>query len=260
MINFNQRYKQFNLTTATYTETKGIKYDFAVLPWGSTEPHNYHLPYLTDSFLAQDLAIDAVAKANEQANIKGMVLPPIHLGSQSPMQRDLPFCIHARYETQKAILKDIVASLEHQGINNLIILNGHGGNNFKNMIRDLAVDYPDFVIVSCDWYSILTNGEVMDERKGFHAGDMETSVMMYYHPNLVDLSTAKETTNKNNNGRLFQEGLPWLPTERTSSSTASEESLSNPLNATEEKGHEYAESVILKLVSLFVLLMRRDSY
>lgn len=260
MINFNQKNKQFNLTTATYSETKGFKYDYAVLPWGSSEPHNYHLPYLTDSFLAQDLAVDAVAMTDEQSNIKGMVLPPIYLGSQGPMQRDMPFCIHARYETQKAILTDIVVSLDHQGINNLVILNGHGGNNFKNMIRDLAVDFPDFAIVSCDLFSLLTNGEVKDERGSFHAGEMETSTMMYYHPNLVDLSTAKEIINKNNNGRVLQEGLPWLPMDNLSGPKASELSQSNPLNATEEKGKEYAESVVMKLVSLFVMLMRKDNY
>ncbi len=260
MINFNLNNKQFNLTTATFSETKGYKYDFAVLPWGSTEPHNYHLPYLTDSYLAQDLAVDAVAKANEQSNIKGMVLPPIHLGSHGPIQRELPFCIHARYETQKAILTDIVDSLRHQGINTLVILNGHGGNNFKNMIRDLAVDYPDFTIVTCDWFSILTNGAITEERGSFHAGEMETSTMLYYHPNLVDLSAAKEILNKNNNARLLQEGLPWLPCENTSGPKASELNQSNPLNATEEKGKEYAESVVLKLVSLFVMLMRKDNY
>lgn len=257
MINFNQENKQFNLTTATYNETKGFKYDFAVLPWGSTEPHNYHLPYLTDSYLTQDLAIDAVAKAFEKGNIKGMVLPPLHLGSQSPMQRELPFCIHTRYETQKAILKDIVASLDYQGIDTLIILNGHGGNNFKNMIRDLAVDYPDFSLVSCDWYSILTNGEITDERGEFHAGEMETSVMMYYHPNLVDLPAAKESIFKNNKKRMLQEGLPWLPID-TNLMTNNE--LSNPQNATEEKGKEYAEAVAEKLITLFMELTGRENF
>ena len=257
MINLNQKNKQFNLTAATYNETKGFKYDFAVLPWGSTEPHNFHLPYLTDSYITQDIAIDAVAKAYELGNIKGMVLPPLHMGSQSPMLRELPFSIHTRYETQKAILKDIVASLDYQGIDTLVILNGHGGNNFKNMIRDLSVDYPDFMLVSCDWYSILTNGEVTDARGEIHSGEMETSVMMYYHPDLVDLTAAKENINKYSKRRLLQEGLPWLPFDtRTNISN----DLSNPLEATEEKGKEYAEAVVEKLVNLFMELTGRDNF
>lgn len=257
MINFNQENKQFNLMTATYNETKGFKYDFAVLPWGSTEPHNYHLPYLTDSYLTQDLAIDAVAKAYEKGNIKGMVLPPMYMGSQSPVLRELPFSIHTRYETQKAILEDIVSSLCYEGIDTLVILNGHGGNNFKNMIRDLAVDYPDFIVVSCDWYSILTNGEITDARGEVHSGEMETSIMMYYHPNLVDLSAAKEFVYKNNKKRNLQEGLPWLPID-PKPIVATE--LTNPQNATEEKGKEYAEAVAEKLITLFMELTGRENF
>ena len=83
-----------------------------------------------------------------------MVLPPVTYGSQNPGQRDYPFCLHARYETQRAILGDVVAALHLQGIRKLIIVNGHGGNSFKNMIRDLSVDFPDFLIAAATMYML----------------------------------------------------------------------------------------------------------
>ena len=138
------------LAITPYGKTRGVNYDLVVLPWGATEPHNLHLPYLTDCILSEAIALDAARQAEEKEGLKVMVLPPVAMGAQNPGQRDLLFCIHYRYETQKAILSDIVASLYHQGIRKMVIVNGHGGNSFKSMIRDLAVDYPDVLIASSE--------------------------------------------------------------------------------------------------------------
>ena len=62
-----------------------------------------------------------------------MVMPYVIAGSQNPGQRELDFCIHYRYETQKAILSDLVASLYAQGYRKMVIINGHGGNTFKSI-------------------------------------------------------------------------------------------------------------------------------
>ena len=48
-----------------------------------------------------NIAVDSVELANVKYAINGIVLPPIPLGSQNPGQTDLPFCLHARYETQR---------------------------------------------------------------------------------------------------------------------------------------------------------------
>ena len=65
-----------------------------------------------------------------------MVLPYVTAGSQNPGQRGLDFCIHYRYETQKAILSDIVASLYAQGYRKMVIINGHGGKDvYKRQVH-----------------------------------------------------------------------------------------------------------------------------
>ena len=123
--------REIDLTVSCYGKVKGVKYDVVILPWGATEPHNLHLPYLTDCILPHDIAVDAAALALQNSGVRCMVMPPVPFGAHNPGQRELPFCIHTRYSTQQAILEDIVASLYAQGMRKLIILSGHGGNNFK---------------------------------------------------------------------------------------------------------------------------------
>lgn len=71
----------------------------------------------------------------------------------------------------------------------MVIINGHGGNTFKSMIRDLSLDYPDFLIASSEWFAFVPAKEYFDE-PGDHADELETSVMMHYHPELVNLDEA----------------------------------------------------------------------
>ena len=43
--------REIDLTVSCYGKVKDVKYDVVILPWGATEPHNLHLPYLTDCIL-----------------------------------------------------------------------------------------------------------------------------------------------------------------------------------------------------------------
>lgn len=248
---------QFDMLSVSYNDIKDKKFDYAILPWGATEPHNYHLPYLTDCYLAHDIAVDAVRQAYEKASINGMVLPPITLGSQNPGQWNLPFCIHTRYETQKAILTDIVSSLNCQGIHKLIILNGHGGNNFKNMLRDLAVDFPDFLIVASDSFKIVPNEGFFEERDD-HAGEMETSVLMYYRPELVNLSVAGDGNYKPFASQALRKGTGWTP--RNWAKVSQDTGIGNPHKSSAEKGKKYAEAVVCELADLFIDLVNGEIY
>jgi len=246
-----------DLTKTSYGKVKGKKYGMAILPWGATEPHNYHLPYLTDTILSYQLSIDALDWAMQKSGIKGMVLPPVTMGSQNPGQRDLPFCIHTRYETQRAILTDIVASLHRQGISKLVITNGHGGNSFKNMIRDLSVDYPDFLIALVDWFAIVPQSDFFEE-KDDHAGEMETSLMMYYRPELVALSEAGDGVAKPFGIYALNDKTAWVPRHWTKVSI--DTGIGNPKKASADKGECYAMAIIEKLGQLLIELASKEIY
>lgn len=239
--------REIDLSVSAYGVTHPLDYDVVLLPWGATEPHNLHLPYLTDAILAHDVAVDAAQLALDEYGVRAMVLPPVAMGAQNPGQRDLKFCIHYRYDTQRAVLADTVASLHHQGFRKLLIVNGHGGNTFKSMIRDLAVDYPDFFILSSEWFTVLPAGEWFDA-PGDHADELETSVMMHYHPELADLAEAGPGLANPFALQSLREKTAWLPRHWTR--VTADTGIGDPRHATPEKGRRFAEAVARKYAVL----------
>lgn len=240
--------RKIDLSIANYGSTREEQYALAVLPWGATEPHNLHLPYLTDAILSHDVAVDAARIAKEKYGVNVMVLPAMPLGAQNPGQRDLKFCIHYRHATQMAVLTDIVSSLSNQGLDKLVIINGHGGNSFKSMIRDLAVDYPQMLIASSEWFKVLPAKQFFDN-PGDHADELETSVMMHYHPELVNLDEAGEGKSTGFAAKSLAEGVAWIP--RNWEKVSTDTGIGNPALATAEKGKAYALAVAERYAELF---------
>lgn len=233
--------REIDLSVSTYGVARQFKYDVAILPWGATEPHNLHLPYMTDCILSQAVALNAAERALHRYGVRCMVLPPVAMGSQNPGQRDLPFCIHYRYETQFSILKDIVASLQHQGIRRLLIVNGHGGNSFKQMIRDLSlVTHPSSIMIaSAEWFKMASAKDFF-EQPGDHADEIETSVMMHYHPELVRLEEAGVGKARSFAIEALREGKVWMPRHWTL--VTDDTGIGNPALSTAEKGRRFADA------------------
>ena len=260
--------REIDLSVSTYGVARQYKYDVAILPWGATEPHNLHLPYMTDCILSHAVAVDAAERALKEYGVRCMVLPPVMMGSQNPGQRDLPFCIHYHYETQFAILKDIVASLAHQGLRRLLIINGHGGNSFKQMIRDIPTPNPSrgegslnilsnepseanqaplpsggdgggCFLASAEWFKMAPAKEYFDQ-PGDHADEIETSVMMHYHPELVRLEEAGEGRSRQFAIPALREGKVWMPRHWTL--VTEDTGIGNPALSTAEKGRRFADA------------------
>lgn len=257
MTEKSKRPNGIDLLRESYGVVKSYGYDFVVLPWGATEPHNYHLPYLTDCYLAHAVAVDSVNKALENYGVRGMVLPPVPFGSQNPGQTNLPFCLHSRYETQRLIMNDTIESLLRQGMKKLIVMNGHGGNNFKNMIRDFSVDYPDMFVACCDWFKVVPQEgyfECLDD----HAGEMETSVMMHYYPELVHLETAGEGRVNKFNIKALKTGQVWIP--RNWEKIAPDTGAGDPRRSNAEKGERYAAVVTDAIAEFYADLTNKPVY
>lgn len=250
--------KEIDLTVSSYGKVRELKYDVVILPWGATEPHNLHLPYLTDCIIPHDIAVDAAGLALTQSGVRCMVMPSVMFGAHNPGQRELPFCIHTRLSTQQAILEDVVASLYAQGMRKLVILSGHGGNNFKGMIRDLAFTYPDFLIITADWFNVVSPKGYFDADIDDHAGESETSVMMYYHPELVNLNEAGDGTSKPFAIASLNEKIGWAP--RHWDKATVDSGVGNPKMASAEKGERYIRPIVQKLAQLFTEIGTNDLY
>ena len=251
-------YSKYDITTAKWGEVKEMgHYDMAILPWGATEPHNFHLPYCTDLLTAQAVAFEVAEKASLQG-VNLMVLPGIPLGSQNPGQIELPYCIHTSQTTQMAILRDIVRSLKRQGIHKLVIMSGHGGNSFKGIIRDIMIEDSEMIIVQNEWFSIVPTKDFFEEKIDDHAGELETSVMLHYYPELVRMDLAGD----GNSGQFAIEGLntkvAWLP--RDWSKVTQDTGVGYPKKATAEKGRRYMEAVIPKILQFVIDFTNKEIY
>ena len=243
--------KPYILEETNWKQIKNQKYDVAILPWGATEPHNYHLPYGTDSLETAAIASDAAAKAWEQG-AKVMVLPTIPLGVQNVGQIHLPFCLHTTPSTQTIILKDILTALNNQGIKKLVIMNGHGGNDFKPIVRELQPRFPEMFLSLVEWFKMFDQSDYFEEA-GDHANEMETSIILYYFPNLVlPLEEAGEGKMRNTKLKSVREKIAWAPRQWDKVST--DTGIGNPKKASAEKGQKFVNDVTDKIASYFVEL------
>ena len=243
-MKFKQR--PYVLAETNWKAVKHESYTVAVLPWGATEAHNYHLPYSTDNILAENVAIEAAKKAWNN-NAKVVVLPTIPFGVNTG-QMDIPLCINMNPSTQYAVLKDIVKVLSGQNIHKLVIINAHGGNNFKQIIRELSLEFPKMFVCTLNWWQ-AENANNYFEEPGDHAGELETSVILHLTPNLVlPLEDAGNGNAKNFKIKGLKEG--WVSAQRKWTEVTKDTGVGNPKSATKEKGEVFFNEVTKKIGNL----------
>ncbi len=245
--------RPYVLAETTWKTIKEIPYEVAVLPWGATEAHNYHLPYSTDTIESEHIANEAARLAWEQG-ARVIVLPTIPFGVNTS-QLDIRLTINMNPSTQLAVLDDIAASLTRQRIPKLLVLNGHGGNDFKQMIRELVPKH-DLLLCTMNWYRCLDNA-VFFADTGDHAGEMETSLVQFLAPELVlPLAEAGEGNAKKFRVAAFREGWAWTPRDwlRATRDTG----VGNPEAANAEKGKRFFEAVTHKIAAFLVELANAD--
>jgi creatinine amidohydrolase len=246
--------RPYILAENNWKTVKELKYEVVVLPWGATEAHNYHLPYGTDVIEAERVAAEAARLAWE-AGSKITVLPAIPFGVNTG-QFDVRLDINMNPTTQLAVLRDIVTVLNRQEIFKLIILNSHGGNDFKTMIRQLGLEFPKMFLCSCNWYQSVDQKSFF-ENKDDHAGEMETSVIMHLTPHLVrPLAEAGDGSAKKFKIAAIREGWAWA--ERKWLQVTKDTGVGDPRKASKEKGEKYFKAVTEKVGAFFIEVAQTD--
>lgn len=242
----------YNLSETKFKKNEDLAVDIAVIPWGATEAHNYHLPYGTDNYLTQAFAEESARKA-ALMNVPITVIPIIPFGVNTG-QLDIPLTINMNPSTQAKLLEDIIYSLEKHNVKKLVVFNGHGGNDFKQIIREFQAKYPEVFICQVNYYQSL-NAKAYFEDTGEHAGEMETSLMMYLFPHLVSpLAEAGKGDCKEMVFNARKEGWMWAP--RPWTKVTADTGIGNPHQSTVEKGKSYFETATTKIAEFFIQLHR----
>lgn len=224
-------------------------YQVAVLPWGATEAHNRHLPYATDTLQCDHLAARAAERAWQQG-ARVAVLPTVPFGVNTT-QLDIPFTLNMNPTTQLALLRDLTAALEGQGVTKLVLFNGHGGNDFKALIRELQPQTRVFLCTLNWWQVVDPRGFFTD--LGDHAGELETSVMLHLRPDLVrPLAEAGDGASRRWRVAGLREGWAWAP--RRWTQVTADTGIGDPRAATAQRGEAFADAVCERVAAFLIEL------
>jgi creatinine amidohydrolase len=246
--------RPYILNELTWKTVQDARYEVAVLPWGATEAHNFHLPYSTDNVETERIAALAARHASERG-ARIVVLPLVPFGVNTG-QLDIPLCLNLNPSTQALVLRDLAASLAGQGVPKLVILNGHGGNDFRQMIRELQPAVSLF-LCTVNWYQVVDQKQFFSDL-GDHAGELETSVMLHVAPELVrPLSEAGPGRARRFKIAGLREKWAWAP--RHWRRVTEDTGVGNPAAATAEKGRKYVEAVSEKIGGFLVELAQADA-
>ncbi|MBM98183.1 MAG: creatininase [Planctomycetaceae bacterium] len=246
----------WNLLETSYGEIKQQEYEVAVLPLGATEPHNLHLPYGTD-VLEGTIVGEHLCKAAHEQGAKVVLLPTIPYGTETNL-REFPLAMNLNPQTLFAVVEDLVESLVKSGIHKIVLLNSHGGNDMKPLLRQLYGKTPAHLFL-CSWYQVLADGayEQIFDHPEDHAGEMETSFGLAYFPDLVrtnpDGSLAADAgSTRPLRFEALREG--WVSLTRPWHLLTTNSGAADPHQATAEKGRQLMQLVTERLVPFLVEL------
>lgn len=247
--------RPWKLAETNYAATKALRYEVAVLPLGATEPHNLHLPYGMDLFEG-DLIGEKICEAAWRRGAKVMLLPTVPYGTQTN-QRAFPFSMNVNPSTLGALIGDLVESLVGQGILKIVLLNSHGGNEFKSVLRELYGKSPAKLFL-CNWYEIFRDvyREIFQQPDD-HAGEMETSLALAYWPDLVARNpdgTLAADEGRKAATRFEAVNRGWVSITRPWHLLTTNAGAGNPHAATADKGRRLVELLVERLGTFLVEL------
>jgi len=245
----------WKLAETNLAAVKERNFEVAVLPLGATEPHNLHLPYGTDSYESEVIA-EQICAASHERGAKVIMLPTIPYGTETN-QMEFPLAMNVNPSTLTAMIGDIVASLESHGIYKIVILNSHGGNDLKPVLRELYGKSAARLFL-CNWYSAMADvsKSIFAERDD-HAGEMETSLALAYFPELVRRNTDGSLAADSGAVRLSRFNAinnEWISITRPWHLLTTNSGSGNPHLATAEKGQRLMAAIVERYVTFLVEL------
>ncbi len=189
-----------------------------------------------------------------------VLLPTIPYGTQTNMQA-FPLAMNLNPSTLTIVVGDLLESLVNSGISKVLLLNSHGGNTLKPLLRELAGE-TEAELFLCDWYqSIRDVYDTIFERPEDHAGEMETSFALAWFGHLV----ARDKTG----ALLADEGAKrpfrlaalnqgWVSMTRPWHLLTTNSGAGNPRNASAEKGQQLMQVLVRRLSQFLVELSEAE--
>ncbi len=223
-----------------------------IIPTGSTEQHGPHLPVGADALISTGYAERVAKILSEQYGKRAVVAPTVSVGN-SIHHMSFAGTITLRPETYMQWLLEYCQCLAHHGFRKIVMINGHGGNNFPTETAIInineALGFPVYFCPSSSLGSEKEMDEILEtQRRGVHACEMETSVMLAMYPELVD-PIYKEIKG----GNITKDNYPGPSkpyTFQRMEERTDNGSVGNAYAATPEKGEKIVATFSRKLAAL----------
>ncbi len=245
---------EWDLTQTNQARLKQQMPNVAVLGASAIEAHNYHLPEGQD-FLHTEAIVKRVAQMAWEKTSSVICLPTIPYGVDCNLL-EFPLTIHVKQTTLDLMLTEIVASLAHHGIRKIVLINGHGGNDFTPLVRQIQADLGVFIFW-CNVYEVGQDkhNEIFDTADD-HAGELETSMALALFPELVELEQADSGASRPFQFEALEQG--WIKTSRMFSNLNDHCGNADPSLSTAEKGQQYLDFICNRISNFLIELAEAD--
>lgn len=241
---------EWDITATNQYRMRQRHYEVAVLSVGAIEPHGLHLPVGMDFRHTTHVVRASCAAAWERCE-SVLCLPTLPFGVDCNL-RGFPMAIHVSQQVLDGMLREMIASCRHYGIRKFVLINGHGGNDFIPLTRQIQCDM-DVHVFMVDWWKVAWDkyDEIFSIRDD-HAGQFETSLALALFPEHVELDRAGDGATRPFRFEAMRAG--WAVTSRNFSKLSDHCALGNPAGASAEMGREYLELVIARIADFLVEL------
>jgi creatinine amidohydrolase len=250
-------------TYSEIVETAAHDGSVLVVPVGSVEQHGSHMPVGTDTILVDAVAHHSVERVEE--DIPVLVTPPVWSG-YSPHHMSFGGTITLEYDDMLDTVEGIADSTLENGFDALLLLNGHGGNGslVSSATSTIGMEHPEAEVLGLTYFQLAGSfiDEVRDTDLGGmgHAGEFETSLMLYLRPELVEEDLAEGTNMDEPYPQSIQDltaGGP-LSVYRDFSEYTESGAIGDPMVASAEKGKRVLELLCDEMEDILTRMHERN--
>ncbi len=221
----------------------------AVLPFAAIEQHGPHLPVGTDTLIAEGM-LDAL-RAACPADLALLILPVQAVG-KSNEHLWAAGTLSLSAETALRAWTEIGLSVARAGVPRIVLANAHGGNVdlLSILARELRVQ-AGMLAVRTQWGAFGAPDVLFSPREtafGIHGGDRETSLMLAFRPETVDMAAARDFRSAAEDAPIPPVGptaLGWIATDLSPDGVVGEAHLATAAKGRALAAHQAAGFVAM---------------